>query len=122
MEIYREFTFDSAHYLPKLPEGHKCREMHGHTYRLKVYIKGKPDPHQGWIVDFKEMKNKITGVIDEVDHKTLNQVQGLDNPTAENITIWFWQKLKPLFQGLSRIELKETASTGVVYCGEDDGF
>jgi 6-pyruvoyltetrahydropterin/6-carboxytetrahydropterin synthase len=122
MEIYREFTFDAAHFLPHLPEGHKCREMHGHTYRIRVYLKGKPVAAAGWIIDFKEMKNKISVVIDEVDHKTLNHVPGLENPTAENITLWFWQKLKGLFPNLSRIELKETASTGVMYAGEDDPF
>ena len=119
MEIYREFTFDAAHYLPHLPTGHKCCEMHGHTYRVRIYIKGQPDPAFGWVIDFKEMKNKISAVIDEVDHKTLNHVPGLENPTAENITVWLWQKLKPQFPGLSRIELNETASAGVVYSGED---
>jgi 6-pyruvoyltetrahydropterin/6-carboxytetrahydropterin synthase len=119
MEIYREFTFDAAHYLPKLPAGHKCREMHGHTYRVKIYISGRPDPAVGWIIDFKEMKTKISTVLDEIDHHTLNHIPGLENPTAENIACWFWQKLKPLFPGLSRIELNETASAGVVYCGED---
>lgn len=119
MEIYREFSFDAAHCLPQLPPEHKCRSLHGHTYRLKIFIKGNPDPRFGWIFDFKELKNKISTVIEEVDHKTLNQVPGLENPTAENITLWFWQRLKPLFPGLSRIELKETDATGVVYSGEN---
>src|SRR5262245_22653904 len=122
MEIYREFSFDAAHYLPMLPEGHKCNEMHGHTYHLKVYIKGNLNPTPGWVMDFKEMKNKINTVIDEVDHKTLNKLPGLENPTAENIILWFWQKLKPLLPDLSRIELKETASTGVIYSGEDNQY
>lgn len=118
MEIYKEFSFDSAHFLPLVPEGHKCRNMHGHTYKLRVYIKGQPDPKLGWIMDFKELKDVIGRVIDQVDHKLLNDVPGLDNPTAENITIWIWQQIKPLLPLLSKIELHETPTTGVIYSGD----
>lgn len=118
MEIYKEFSFDSAHFLPLVPEGHKCRNMHGHTYKLRVYIKGQPDPKLGWIMDFKELKDVIGRVIDQVDHKLLNDVPGLENPTAENITIWIWQQIKPLLPLLSKIELHETPTTGVIYSGD----
>lgn len=117
MEIYKEFAFDSAHFLPNVPDGHKCKEIHGHTYHLRVYISGKPDAELGWIIDFKELKDTITPLIDKVDHKLINNIPGLENPTAENITIWFWDNLKPLLPGLSRIELKETPTTGVIYSG-----
>lgn len=118
MEIYKEFTFDSAHFLPYVPDGHKCKNMHGHTYRLRVYIKGKPDEKLGWIMDFKDLKDAVNPVIDLLDHKLLNDVPGLENSTAENITIWIWQKIKPVLPGLSRIELYETPTTGVLYSGE----
>lgn len=118
MEIYREFAFDAAHFLPNVPPGHKCKDIHGHTYHIRIYIQGSPDKNLGWIIDFKELKNLITPVIDEVDHHLINNVPGLENPTAENLTIWFWQKLKPLFPSLSRIELKETPNTGVIYSGD----
>ena len=117
MEIYKEFVFDSAHFLPNVPPEHKCREIHGHTYHLRVYIQGHPDARLGWIMDFKELKDKITPVINLADHKLLNNIPGLENPTAENITIWFWEKLKPEIRGIIRIELKETATTGVIYSG-----
>ncbi|MBE2229564.1 MAG: 6-carboxytetrahydropterin synthase QueD [Chitinophagaceae bacterium] len=117
MEIYKEFGFDSAHFLPAVPEGHKCKQMHGHTYHLRVYIKGRPDPETGWIMDFKILKDRVLPLIDLVDHRLLNEIPGLENPTAENITIWFWDKLKPLLPQLSRIELKETPTTGVIYDG-----
>ena len=120
MEIYKEFSFDSAHYLPNVPEWHKCRNMHGHTYKLKVYIKGKPDPQFGWIMDFKELKDKVGPVIDQLDHQLINEVKGLENPTAENITIWIWQQIKPLLPQLSKIELHETPTTGVIYAGEEE--
>ena len=118
MEIYKEFSFDSAHFLPLVPEGHKCRNMHGHTYKLKVYIKGQPDTQFGWIMDFKELKDVVGPVIDQLDHKLINEIKGLENPTAENITIWIWQQIKPLLPLLSKIELHETPTTGVIYNGE----
>jgi len=118
MEIYKEFGFDSAHFLPRVPDGHKCKNIHGHTYRLRVYIKGMPDEQMGWIIDFKELKDIVTPVIDRLDHTLLNNISGLENPTAENITAWLWQHIKPLLPALYRVELKETPTTGVIYSGE----
>lgn len=118
MEIYKEFSFDSAHFLPNVPDGHKCKEMHGHTYRLKVFIKGELDPKLGWIMDFKELKDALLPVIDQLDHKLINNIKGLENPTAENITVWIWQQIQPSLPLLSRIELYETPTTGVIYKGE----
>jgi 6-pyruvoyltetrahydropterin/6-carboxytetrahydropterin synthase len=118
MEIYKSFSFDSAHFLPFVEEDHKCRRMHGHTYTLKVYIKGLPDPKMGWIMDFKKLKEVVNPFIDELDHKIINEIPGLENPTAENITLWFWNHIKPLLPQLSKLELKETASTGVLYTGD----
>lgn len=118
MEIYKEFSFDSAHFLPNVPEGHKCKNMHGHTYKLRVYIKGQPDPELGWIMDFKELKDKVAVVIDQLDHKLINDIPGLVNPTAENITIWIWKQIAPVLPQLSKIQLYETPTTGVIYEGD----
>lgn len=118
MEIYKEFSFDSAHFLPHVPDGHKCKNMHGHTYKLRVVVKGQPDPHLGWLMDFKELKDIVGPVIDQLDHKLINDIEGLQNPTAENITVWIWNKIQPLLSNLSRIELYETPTTGVIYSGE----
>ena len=118
MEIYKEFAFDSAHFLPNVPNEHKCKNIHGHTYRIRIYVKGNPDEHLGWIIDFKELKDIVKPVIDKLDHTLLNNIRGLENPTAENITLWLWQHIKPLLPGLKQIELKETPTTGVIYSGE----
>lgn len=118
MEIYKDFSFDSAHFLPSVPETHKCRQIHGHTYHLRIYIKGKPDEVSGWIMDFKKIKDTVTPFVEQLDHKLLNEIPGLEKPTAENISIWFWGKIKPLLPQLSRIELKETPTTGIVYSGD----
>ena len=117
MEIYKEFAFDSAHFLPHVPDTHTCKNIHGHTYHIRIYVKGEPDTQQGWILDYKELKDLVSPVIDKLDHTLLNNIPGLDNPTAENITIWFWNQVKPLLPALCRVELKETATTGVIYDG-----
>jgi 6-pyruvoyltetrahydropterin/6-carboxytetrahydropterin synthase len=117
MLIFKEITFDSAHYLPQLHESHKCRQMHGHTYRLKVWLEGKPDA-RGWVMDFAEVKRIMEPVMEKIDHKVLNEVEGLDNPTCELVAIWIWDRLKPGLPLLKRIELHETPSSGVVYEGD----
>ena len=117
MLIFKEFTFDSAHFLPHVPDGHKCKEMHGHTYRLRVWIEGNPDPVIGWVMDFAGLKKIIKPVIDKIDHTVLNNIEGLENPTCEHIAIWIWDNIKPLVPALAKIELHETPTSGVIYEG-----
>ena len=117
MEIYKVFTFDSAHFLPNVPEGHKCRNMHGHTYYAKVVVARPLDPHLGWVVDFADMKKAFAPLMQQLDHKVLNDIPGLENPTAEHIAVWIWDQLKESLPGLTRIELNETPTSGVIYHG-----
>jgi 6-pyruvoyltetrahydropterin/6-carboxytetrahydropterin synthase len=117
MIIYKQFSFDAAHFLPVVPEGHKCGNMHGHTYRLTVFIEGHPDEKSGWIIDYGDLKKSIQPVIEKLDHHLLNEILGLENPTSENLAIWLWHKIKPLVPELVKIELKETPSSGVIYEG-----
>ncbi len=118
MLIFKELSFDSAHFLPNVAKDHKCRNMHGHTYRLKIFLEGDPDQHLGWVMDFAVLKKIMQPVLDRLDHQVMNEVPGLENPTCEHITIWLWNQLKPLLPKLSRIELHETASSGAVYEGK----
>ncbi|MGZ3751270.1 MAG: 6-carboxytetrahydropterin synthase QueD [Mucilaginibacter sp.] len=117
MIIYKRFTFDSAHFLPNVPEGHKCKNMHGHTYQLTVFIEGELIENDGWVIDYADLKTHIKPIISILDHHCLNEVPGLENPTSEILTIWLWDKIKPLLPGLKRLELNETASSGVIYEG-----
>nr|WP_294895218.1 6-carboxytetrahydropterin synthase QueD [uncultured Pedobacter sp.] len=117
MIIYKQFTFDAAHYLPNVSESHKCRKVHGHTYHLTLFFEGEIDPHLGWIVDFSEIKKVVKPILASVDHQFLNEVQGLKNPTCELISVWLWDKIKPLITQLKRIELKETPTSGAIYEG-----
>lgn len=121
MEVFREFTFDAAHRLENLPEGHKCARMHGHTYRLIVRVGGELDQRIGWIVDFAEVKRLTSEVIGELDHRVLNEVPGLEQPTTERIVVWIWDRLKARLPGLSRLELWENSNSGVSYSGEPVG-
>jgi 6-pyruvoyltetrahydropterin/6-carboxytetrahydropterin synthase len=118
MKIFKEFTFDAAHFLPNVPEGHKCKEIHGHTYHLKVDLEGPLLPALDWVMDFGDLKKIVNPVIDSVDHKFLNKIPGLENPTCEALAIWIWNKIKPELPLLKAIELKETPTSGVVYNGD----
>ena len=117
MIIFKQFTFDSAHFLSRVPEGHKCREIHGHTYKLTVFFEGNLDEKLGWVMDFADAKRAIQPVIELVDHKLLNNVAGLNNPTCELLAVWLWDKIKPVLPLLKKIELYETPTSGVIYEG-----
>ncbi len=120
MEIFKKFTFDSAHYLPNVPDGHKCKNMHGHTYRLTAYFSGPLDSDLAWVKDFADIKAVVKPIVDLLDHQVLNDIDGLENPTCEVIAIWLWDRIKPKLPNLSKIELYETVSSGVVYTGLND--
>jgi len=118
MIIFKKFTFDSAHFLPHVPHTHKCRETHGHTYLLTVYIEGGLVNHLEWVMDFADLKKVIEPVIDSVDHKLLNNIPGLENPTCEILAVWLWKQIKPHIPQLKKIELNETPTSGAIYEGE----
>ena len=118
MVIHKSFTFDSAHSLPNVPEGHKCKNIHGHTYHLKVFLEGDLDSYLGWVMDFGDLKNIINPLIERIDHKNLNDIHGLENPTCEIFIKWIWDELKPDLPLLSRIELNETPTSGAIYIGD----
>lgn len=118
IEIWRRFHFDAAHYLPKVPEGHKCGRLHGHTYSVEVRLAGEIAPVTGWVRDFGDVKDAFAPIKDELDHRLLNDVPGLDNPTSELLAAWLWQRLHVELPELVSITVNETAGSGVVYRGE----
>jgi 6-pyruvoyltetrahydropterin/6-carboxytetrahydropterin synthase len=117
MLIYKEFTFDSAHKLPNVPDGHKCKNLHGHTYKLTVYLEGEIDEKLGWVMDFNELKQVMKPLINRMDHHYLNDLPGLENPTSEVLVRWIWNQVQPALPLLSKIELRETPTSGVIYEG-----
>lgn len=118
MEIFKEFTFEAAHRLPNLPEGHKCRRLHGHSFRVEIHVRGPIVQPEGWIVDFADIKKVFKPFYDQLDHYYLNEIEGLENPTSENLARWIWQRMKPVLPGLCRVMVRETCTSGCVYAGE----
>ncbi len=118
MEIWKEFTFEAAHLLPNLPEEHKCRRLHGHSYTVRICVEGDLDPELGWVIDFADIKKAYLPIREQLDHYYLNDIEGLENPTAENIARWIWDRLKPELPILSRIEIGETCTSGCIYTGD----
>jgi 6-pyruvoyltetrahydropterin/6-carboxytetrahydropterin synthase len=118
MIIFKKFTFDSAHSLPNVPDGHKCKNVHGHTYLLTVWVEGELDDTLGWVMDFKDLKEVVEPLIKRIDHKYLNDIEGLENPTCELLLIWIWDTIKKDLPGLKHIELNETPTSGAVYEGK----
>ncbi|WP_010561998.1 6-carboxytetrahydropterin synthase QueD [Pseudoalteromonas spongiae] len=117
-EIYKDFTFEAAHKLPNVPEGHKCGRLHGHSYNLRLHLSGEVNRIDGWFIDFADVKKIFKPIYEQLDHNYLNDIDGLENPTAENIAKWIWENLKPSLKELMAVELKETCTCGVVYRGE----
>lgn len=118
MEIWKEFTFEAAHLLPHVPADHKCRRLHGHSYTVRVQVKGEPDPRLGWVMDFAEIKIAFEPILERLDHRYLNEIEGLENPTAEMLARWIWKRLLPRLPVLSRIEIRETCTAGCSYAGD----
>jgi 6-pyruvoyltetrahydropterin/6-carboxytetrahydropterin synthase len=118
MEIYKEFTFEAAHLLPHVPEGHKCRRLHGHSYRVEIHVRGEPDPKSGWICDFNDLRVAFAPIHALLDHNSLNDVDGLANPTSELLAKWIWKRLQPALPELARVVVKETCTSGCIYGGD----
>jgi 6-pyruvoyltetrahydropterin/6-carboxytetrahydropterin synthase len=119
MEIFREFTFESAHRLPNVPPDHKCARLHGHSFRVRVTVRGDLDPQLGWVMDFAEIKSACSGVQEALDHRYLNELPGLENPTSEVIAQWIWDRLSSALP-LASVEVRETCTTGVIYRGPEN--
>ncbi len=117
MTIHKEFTFDSAHFLPHVPAGHKCHNMHGHTYVVEVHAEGEIDSAMGWVLDFDELEQAVRPLIKQLDHKLLNEMEGLENPTAENLALWLWNRIRPGLSQIARVVVKETPGSVVSYSG-----
>ena len=118
MEIYKDFHIEAAHLLPNVPEGHKCRRLHGHSFHVRLYVSGSPASDSGWIMDFADLKTAFEPVFEALDHRYLNDIEGLENPTSENLAIWIWRKLQPTLSELSAVEIRETCTSGCIYRGE----
>ncbi len=113
MYVFLEYSIDAAHFLPNVPEGHKCGRMHGHRYDIRLEVSGRPDEKTGWIMDYADIKAIADPIIMGLDHQCLNEIEGLGrNPTSENIVGYFLNRLIGALPDLSSIEVRETARAG----------
>jgi 6-pyruvoyltetrahydropterin/6-carboxytetrahydropterin synthase len=118
MRTYKEFTIEAAHQLPQAPFGHKCRRLHGHSFRVEIHVSGAPDPERGWLIDYGDIKQAFAPIHDALDHRFLNDIEGLENPTSENLCCWIWNRLQQTLPGLSQVVVHETCTTGCIYDGD----
>ena len=116
MKLYKEFTFEAAHKLPLVQKDHKCFQLHGHSFKVRVYVEGAVN-ELGWVIDFADLKAICKPWIEKLDHSFLNEIDGLENPTSENIAAWLWDRLADQLPQLSAIEIMETCTSGCIYSG-----
>ena len=115
--IFHVFHLECARRLPRLPAEHPCARLHGHSFRIEVHVSGPLNAGLGWVVDFAELDAAWRPIAAQLDHRTLNDVPGLDNPTSENLAAWLWDRLQPALPGLDKIVVQETVHAGCVYTG-----
>lgn len=117
VRLTKSFHFEAAHALPTFPDGHKCRRLHGHSFRFDVVVEGQVDPAKGYLIDYGEIKQVVGPLIQQLDHYYLNEIPGLENPTSEILARWIWDRLKPALPLLAQIIVYETCTSSCEYCG-----
>ena len=117
MRLERSYRFEAAHFLPKVPAGHKCARMHGHSYCIEVSVEGDVDPERGWVIDFADIDERAQPLVRQLDHQVLNELDGLTNPTSELLAVWWWQRLAPQLPGLCEVMVSETPTSRCVFRG-----
>jgi 6-pyruvoyltetrahydropterin/6-carboxytetrahydropterin synthase len=120
MEIFKIFTFEAAHRLPHVPPDHKCSRLHGHSFQCEVHVNGPLAQPLGWVIDFADIKQAFAPLHEVLDHNYLNEIDGLENPTSEELARWIWRRLRSKLPGLSAVLIRETCTSGCVYRGEED--
>jgi 6-pyruvoyltetrahydropterin/6-carboxytetrahydropterin synthase len=120
MDIFKVFFIEAAHRLPNVPPGHKCERLHGHSYRVEVHVSGLVGSETGWVIDFADIQKAFLPLFEQLDHHYLNEIEGLSNPTSENIARWIWDRLRPSLPALSKVVIHETCTSGCIYQGRDD--
>jgi 6-pyruvoyltetrahydropterin/6-carboxytetrahydropterin synthase len=117
VKLTKSFDFEAAHWLPTFPEGHKCRRLHGHSFKVDVIVAGEVDPAKGYLIDFGVIKDAVEPVRRQLDHYCLNDIAGLENPTAEMLARWVYDRLKPVLPLLHAVRVRETCTCEAEYGG-----
>ena len=120
MEIFETFRLEASHSLPGMAEGHPCRRLHGHSYRVEIRLRGPLLEESGWVMDFAGIAEAFRPLRERLDHAHLNDIEGLENPTCEKMAQWIWRRLKPALPLLAAVVVHETETAGCLYRGEDE--
>jgi 6-pyruvoyltetrahydropterin/6-carboxytetrahydropterin synthase len=120
-ELSKTFNLEAAHRLPNVPEGHKCARLHGHSFEVTLHVRGPVDPTLGWIIDFAEITKAFAPMHELLDHRYLNEVPGLENPTSENLAKFVLERVRlPGSAKLSAVTVAETCTSScTVYADAD---
>lgn len=117
VNVFKEFTFEAAHRLPNVSPEHKCARLHGHSFRVAVHVEGEVGEESGWVVDFADIEHAFAPLHEQLDHRYLNEIEGLDNPTSERLAEWIWERLASALPGLDTVVVRETCTAGVEFRG-----
>jgi 6-pyruvoyltetrahydropterin/6-carboxytetrahydropterin synthase len=118
VELMKEYRFEAAHRLPRVPAAHKCSRVHGHSYKVELLVTGEVDPVTGWLIDFGALDDCWSGLYERLDHRYLNDVAGLDNSTCENLAAYIWQDVRQRIPQLSAVTVWETSDSRCTYRGK----
>ena len=117
VRLVHEFRFEAAHRLPRVPAGHKCQRLHGHSFKIEIAVEGPVNPDTGWFIDFDEIYKVWQPLWDQLDHNYMNEIPGLENPTSENLAHWIWERMKPTLPSPAQVTVFETCDARCEYKG-----
>ncbi len=118
MDVFKVFQIEAAHRLPNVPAEHKCSRLHGHSFSIEVHVSGPVSEPDGWVIDFADLSKAFAPLYQQLDHHYLNDIEGLENPTSENLAKWIWIRLIASLPGLSKVVVRETCNSGCIYRGD----
>jgi 6-pyruvoyltetrahydropterin/6-carboxytetrahydropterin synthase len=118
VSLVKSFTFEAAHWLPTFPDGHKCRRMHGHSFKVEIVVAGEVAPEKGYLIDYGEITAAVKPLEQALDHRVLNEIEGLEIPTSEVIAKWVFDRLKPTLPLLVEVVVHETCTSRCHYRGQ----
>jgi 6-pyruvoyltetrahydropterin/6-carboxytetrahydropterin synthase len=117
VDIFKAFIFEAAHRLPNLPASHKCSRLHGHSFKVELHLRGPMAGPENWVIDFADVKAAFQPTYDRLDHHYLNDIEGLENPTSEQIAVWIFNVMQPKLPLLTKVVVHETCTAGSSYSG-----
>ena len=118
VDLVREFRFEAAHRLPRVPREHKCYRLHGHSFRCEIAVRGEVNSETGWFIDYAVITEAFEPIRQQLDHYYLNEIDGLENATSELLARWIWEKLQGVLPGLHRVTIRETCTARCDYFGK----